>query len=188
MNIVLLTGDYATRQAEANRLKAAVYLELHGNSFDTPAATGIEAWVGTNASPKSQSLADKLVSRLSQSTGEWARNQGKHLVGGRANGAIVKTAMPAVLLELFFCSNPRDVAHYAAHCPLYADAILDVIEREMGPDCLVALSVGHVGKKSSPKDLGADVVDSVLSEADLTQLCALELAKMIIDRRHRVDN
>lgn len=187
MNILTLVGDYQYRQLTANKHKADLYLELHLNAADTPDATGVETWIGTNGSDTSKRIATNIGCYLAARTGLALRNNGIPKVGGRAEGSVVYTAMPAALLEIGFCSNPRDLAKVQCNVNEIADCILNAIEFSIpGGINLLALSVGHVGKSGNRADRGAALVGTSGYEADITLQIASRLVNMTADPHARL--
>lgn len=184
MNILILAGDYKARQVKANEAAAGLYLELHLNSA-SPSATGVETWVATNASSTSKRVAAEIGRALSKRTGLILRHGGVAQVGGRAEGSVVYTAMPAVLVEIGFCSNADDLAVVKDLVDEVADALLDAVEVSLSGIELLALSVGHVGKTSNKADRGAALADRSGYEADVTLLIASRLMQMAADPTRR---
>ena len=91
------------RVDDANAWGADWYISLHTNASELAAATGSEAFVFALGTPAEALAADMLAS-LQEQTG--LRNRG---VFSRPSLYVLKrTAMPAILMELGFISNPRD--------------------------------------------------------------------------------
>lgn len=94
--------DLAARVEIANRGQADLYLSIHCNSAPTPEAGGIETYSFRQTGKAAE------VARLIQA--ELVRELGLRDRGVKTAGFYVlrHTAMPAVLTELAFISNPRE--------------------------------------------------------------------------------
>lgn len=91
------------RVADANSWGADYFISLHTNASSNSSATGIEAF--SYARPSAAfSLGEDILRELSQATG--LRNRGMQVRTGLY--VLRKTAMPAVLVELGFITNPSD--------------------------------------------------------------------------------
>lgn len=114
----------AARVRDANEWGADYFISLHTNAYDSPDATGSEAFVfrspGTAAT-----LAADLLEGLQTQTGLYNRG-----VFSRPSLYVLRrTDMPAVLLELGFISNPRDARLMNEQPGLFAQGIYDGILR-----------------------------------------------------------
>ena len=184
------TGDYIARQQAANEAKAIVYVEQHFNSSSDPKSRGVEVVVADNASTKSRQLGTAYAKRIAFDLGVPLRHApGGLLVGGcegRGNGNLKYTAMPAVLLETCFASNGLEAQYIRDPFKhkVMAKALADVIRDHFPDGGLVAFSVGHKYKTSSPSDRGAPVegggFEADYAEAVLT-LAAHLLAEDKVD-------
>jgi len=153
-------GDYFQRQQAANADKAVAYVEHHFNSSASPTASYAVVVVGSNASSTSRNWGRWYAKAVAEQFGNKVGGDGGILVGGwegRGDGNVKHTKMPAVLLEPLFASHPqqaeaiRSDAGQAALARILAESI-----RRFFPDGgLVAFSVGHKYKASSPNDRGA---------------------------------
>jgi N-acetylmuramoyl-L-alanine amidase len=94
--------DLAARVEIANRGQADLYLSIHCNSAPTPEAGGIETY-SFRQTGKAAEVARLIQAELVKSLGLADR-------GTKTAGFYVlrHTAMPAVLTELAFISNPRE--------------------------------------------------------------------------------
>lgn len=99
----------ATRASLANLRKADAFISIHCNAAISPAAHGYEIWTS-----RGQTRSDALASRITAAwslefpsmtiRADWSDGD----VDKEAGFAVlVKTAMPAVLIELQFISHPQ---------------------------------------------------------------------------------
>ena len=96
--------ELSDRARMANEGKAILFVSVHCNSAkDNPRATGMEIYHYTRASEASKRAARVIYDRLLPVCGLRGR-------GVKADNFAVlrETAMPAVLVELGFISNPSD--------------------------------------------------------------------------------
>lgn len=93
----------AERALIANQAKADLFVSVHCNSALNASANGMEIYVHTSRSAASTRAANTIYDRLLPASGLRGR-------GVKANDYAVlrETAMPAVLIELGFMSNPDD--------------------------------------------------------------------------------
>lgn len=116
-----------SRTGEANAWGADYFISLHTNASVSPSPSGTEAYVFSVPSAASR-LASIIVRRISALTG--LRNRG---VFARPSLYILRrTAMPAVLCELAFISNPRDADLLANSPGLFAEAIYEALLEYLG--------------------------------------------------------
>lgn len=114
----------AARVRDANEWGADYFISLHTNAYDSPDATGSEAFVFRQPSTAATLGAD-LLSALQEQTGLYDRG-----VFGRPSLYVLRrTDMPAVLLELGFISNPRDARLMNEEPGLFAQGIYNGIVR-----------------------------------------------------------
>lgn len=112
----------SARTSAANAWGADYFISLHTNASTSPVPSGTEAYVFSIPSSASE-LADDILRNISSNTG--LRNRG---VLARPSLYILRrTAMPAVLCELGFISNPRDASLMANSPELFAEAIYEGI-------------------------------------------------------------
>ena len=115
-------SSLASRVNEANRWGADYFISLHTNASTSPSAGGSEAFV-FNRPSSAASLAADILRGLNETTG--IRNRG---VGVRSGLYVLrKTAMPAVLVELAFISNPEEAALMRDRPDLFARGVYDGI-------------------------------------------------------------
>lgn len=111
-----------TRVDEANRWGADYFISLHTNASTSPDAGGTEALVFNRPSAAS-SLAADIVRNVSERTG--LRDRGVVVRSGLY--VLRKTAMPAVLVELGFISNPAEAALMRDRPDLFARGVYEGI-------------------------------------------------------------
>lgn len=106
------------RVEDANAWGADYFISLHTNASDNASATGSEAFVFRQPSD-AYNLAVDILAGLARTTG--LRNRG---VGTRTGLYVLRrTAMPAVLVELGFITNPGDAALMSTQPQLFAEGI-----------------------------------------------------------------
>ena len=110
------------RVNDANSWGADYFISLHTNASSQSAATGSEAFVYSKPSAASE-LAEDILRELSNYTG--LRNRG---VFSRTGLYVLRrTAMPAILLELGFITNPNDASLMLNQPDLFARGIYEGI-------------------------------------------------------------
>ena len=115
-------SSLAARTTEANAWGADYFISLHTNAALDASASGSEAYVYALDSTAFY-LAEDILEQLARSTG--LRNRG---VQARPTLYVLrKTAMPAVLVELGFISNPSDAALMDRQPELFAEGIYNGI-------------------------------------------------------------
>ena len=97
---------------------ADYFISLHTNASSIPTATGVEAFAFSRESP-AFALGEDILSSLSAATG--LRNRGMQVRNGLY--VVRKTAMPSVLVELGFITNPNDARLMSEQPQLFADGI-----------------------------------------------------------------
>ena len=111
------------RVEDANSWGANLFLSLHTNASSNPSATGSEALVYSETTP-AYSIGENILRELTRITG--LRNRGVKLRPGLY--VLRRTAMPAVLVELGFISNPGDAALMNENPRLFAQGMYRGIE------------------------------------------------------------
>ena len=106
------------RVADANSWGADYFLSLHTNASSIPTATGVEAFAFSRPS-RAFSLGEEILEELSDATG--LRNRGMQVRTGLY--VLRRTAMPAVLIELGFITNPEDARLMSENPELFAEGI-----------------------------------------------------------------
>ncbi len=107
------------RVDEANEWGADIFLSLHTNAAENPRATGIEALVYSPASGVARELGEDILEELHLTTG--LRNRG--IVYRPGLYVLKETAMPAVLVEMGFITNPTDAELLVNSPELFATGI-----------------------------------------------------------------
>ena len=176
-------GEYIDRQRAANKDKAVAYVEHHFNSAG-PTANYALVVVGSNASRTSLNWGSWYAKAVAEQFGTQVyRPDGVARGGldGRGDGNVKHTAMPAVLLEPLFVSNPQqaDIVRSASGQAALARILAESIRRFFPQGGLIAFSVGHKYKTSRPKDRGAALAgggtEAEYAEKVLKQAAALLL-------------
>ena len=177
-------GDYGARQAAANRGQAVCYVEHHFNSTGSPTADYACVVVGKNASAASKNWGGWYAARVAKVFNTKIVRPAGILVGGyqgRGNYNLIKTEMPAILLEPLFCSNPTQakIIRSGEGRDQLARILAESIRKFFPAGGLVAFSVGHKYKSSAPNDRGAAVRGGG-TEADYAEMVLL-LAKHLLE-------
>ncbi len=109
------------RVSDANSWGADYFISLHTNAA-LPSANGVEGFAYSRPS-RAFELGEDILDSLSEVTG--LRNRGMQV---RTNLYVLrKTAMPAVLIELGFITNPTEAALMRDNPSLFARGIYDGI-------------------------------------------------------------
>lgn len=178
-------GDYFERQQAANADGAVAYVEHHFNSSASPSAGYAVVVVGSNASSTSRNWGRWYAKAVADQFGTQVGGDQGILVGGwegRGDGNVRHTKMPAVLLEPLFASNPQqaDAIRSDAGQAALARILVESLRRFFPDGGLVAFSVGHKYKTSSPNDRGAALAGGG-TEADNAELVLQRAAKLLAD-------
>lgn len=104
------------RVAEANAWDADLFLSIHANASIDPSVSGSEALVYSPASAVAIAVGENILEEMTQITG--LNNRGIFFRPGLY--VLRRTAMPAVLIEMGFISNPEDAALMAYSPQLFA--------------------------------------------------------------------
>ena len=112
------------RVEDANAWGADYFISIHTNASSNPAASGTEAFAYSKPS-RAFSLGEDIVEGITNVTG--LRDRGMKVRPGLY--VLRRTAMPAVLVELGFISNPGDAALMNENPALFARGIYQGIER-----------------------------------------------------------
>ena len=119
-----ITKNLPLAQAIELARKVDIAVEFHCNASSNPAATGVETLSGPADMAQGKAICAAIAKVLGiKNRGAKAEASGQHSRLGfvRAGGLIV---------ELFFISNPNDVAVYQAKKWLVGKAIADVLIKE----------------------------------------------------------
>ena len=178
-------GDYLQRQLAANADKAVAYVEHHFNSSASASANYAVVVVGSNASSTSRNWGRWYAKAVAEQFGCKTGGDGGILVGGwegRGDGNVKHTKMPAVLLEPLFASNPQqaDAIRSDAGQAALARILAESIRRFVPDGGLIAFSVGHKYKTSSPNDRGAALAGGG-TEADHAEKVLEKAARLLAD-------
>ncbi len=176
-------GNYSTRQSQANKDKAAAYIEHHFNSSSSSTASYAVVVTGSNASRTSKNWGCWYAKAVATFFGTRAGGDNGILVGGwngRGDGNVKHTNMPAILLEPLFASNHQhaDIIRSESGQTDLARILVESIQRFFPDGGLIAFSVGHKYKKSNPNDRGAAVVGGG-SEAEFAEKVLKKAATML---------
>ena len=106
---------------------ADYFISIHTNASDNPNASGVEAFAYSSPSA-AFSLGEDIVEGIGEVTG--LRNRGMKVRPGLY--VLRRTAMPAVLVELGFISNPGDAALMDERPDLFAQGIYRGILEYLG--------------------------------------------------------
>jgi N-acetylmuramoyl-L-alanine amidase len=107
------------RVEQANAFGADLFISIHTNAAENPNATGSEALVYSPSSTVAREVGERILSQLNLITG--LRNRG--IVYRPGLYVLRRTAMPAVLVEIGFITNPVDAELMAYSPNLFADGI-----------------------------------------------------------------
>jgi len=118
-----------TRVDEANSWGADYFISLHTNASSNPNASGSEALVFARDTAAFY-LGEAILRGLNRSTG--LRDRGILIRPGLY--VLRRTAMPAVLVEMGFISNPTDAALMSGEPELFARGIYNGILEYLGLD------------------------------------------------------
>ncbi len=121
------TTSLQARVNDANSWGADYFISLHANSASNASATGVEAFAYARGS-RGFALGNDIIAGISEQTG--LRNRGMKVRPGLY--VLRNTAMPAVLVELGFISNPGDAALMNERPDLFARGIYNGILEYLG--------------------------------------------------------
>lgn len=100
-----LRDDLKARVDLANNWPAELFISIHANANDSPAANGTETYHSRQASDRSKTLAKLVQKSMIEDVG--LRDRG---VKASDFYVIKNTTMPAILVETAFVSNPAEEA------------------------------------------------------------------------------
>ena len=113
------SSSLTERVRQANAYGADLFLSIHTNASENPSATGSEALVFGPSSTVAIAVGKDILAQLNLLTG--LRNRG--IVYRPGLYVLRRTAMPAVLVEIGFISNPTDAELMAYSPQLFAEGI-----------------------------------------------------------------
>lgn len=176
-------GDYSVRQRAANADGCKAYVEHHFNSSAGTAGNYAAVIVGANASNTSKNWARWYAQAVASSFGIGLGGDHGVVVGGyggRGDGNVKLTDMPAILVEPLFANNPAHAEwiRSAAGQERLARILADSIQRCFPNGGLIGFSVGHKYKTSSPNDRGAAVYGGG-TEADCAETVLQKAAALL---------
>ena len=122
-----LNSSLRTRVQEANAWGADYFISLHTNASEITSASGTEAYVYSRQGAAFE-LAQRIVEGVTNVTG--LPNRGTFVRSGLY--VLRKTAMPAVLAELGFITNPGDAALMNENPRLFAQGIYQGLQAYTG--------------------------------------------------------
>ncbi len=126
-----VSESLAARVNAANEWRADAFISIHANASDIVSAQGSEAYVYRRDSAAFD-LGEDIVEELTELTGYPDRG-----VFVRPSLYVLrKTAMPAVLVELGFITNPTEAQSMAREPLLYARGIYEGIKDYYGLNAL----------------------------------------------------
>lgn len=105
-----------------------VAVEFHCNAFSDPAATGVE----TLSHPDDYPLGEALCEAISDTLGIANRGAKGEASGQHSRLGFVSRG-GGIIVELFFISNPKDIAAYYRHKAALAQAVARVLIDEVAP-------------------------------------------------------
>ena len=116
------TTSLRARVNDANAWGADYFISIHTNASENPSASGTEAFAYSSPS-RAFSLGEDIVEGITDITG--LRDRGMKVRPGLY--VLRKTAMPAILVELGFITNPGDAALMNENPGLFARGIYNGI-------------------------------------------------------------
>jgi len=185
-SVAFYKGEYSTRQKQANSDKAKIYLEQHFNStgrgFWTTADYAIGV-VASNASKTSINFARDYAKGVVSEFDEISRvsfDDGVK-VGGRGEGNLKLTKMPAIILEPMFVDDPEHVAVIKSEegQKRLAKVLVCTIVKHIPQGGLIGFSVGHKYKRINFMDRGAKLLGCGY-EADYAELVLKFAEEMLL--------
>ena len=120
-------GSLRARTEAANAWGADYFISLHNNASEITSASGTEAYVYSRAG-QAFPLAESIVTSVTDITG--LPDRGTIVRSGLY--VLRKTAMPAVLVELGFITNPGDAVLMNQNPGLFAQGVYQGIRNYTG--------------------------------------------------------
>ena len=115
------------RVQDANSWGADYFISLHTNASSNSSANGVEAYAYAQNTPAFR-LGEDVVDGIADAVG--VRNRGMKVRPGLY--VLKRSAMPAILVELGFITNPREASLMSNSPNLYADGIYNGIVEYTG--------------------------------------------------------
>ena len=122
-----LNSSLQARVQDANAWGADYFISLHNNASEIASASGTESYVYSR-SGQAFPLAESIVTSVTDITG--LPDRGTFVRSGLY--VLRKTAMPAVLVELGFITNPGDAALMSQNPGLFAQGVYQGIRNYTG--------------------------------------------------------
>ena len=116
------TTSLQRRVQDANAWGADYFISIHTNASSLPNADGTEAFAYARGTPAFR-LGEDILEGISAATG--LRNRGMQVRPGLY--VLRRTAMPAILVELGFITNPEEAALMNTNPALFARGIYNGI-------------------------------------------------------------
>ena len=121
------TTSLQRRVQDANAWGADYFISIHTNASSIPSASGVEAFVYESGTPAFR-LGEDMMASLSAATG--LQDRGTKVRPGLY--VLRRTAMPAVLTEIGFITNPSDAALMNSNPALFARGLYNGILEYFG--------------------------------------------------------
>jgi len=103
---------------------SAVAIELHTNAATNPAATGVEVI----SLPAQKAIAQRLARNIARVTAQKLRGDGGWIDQSQsARGRLGYVRAGGLVVEVFFLSNPQDLATYEGRKWMVATAIVEAL-------------------------------------------------------------
>ena len=116
------TTSLQRRVQDANAWGADYFISIHTNASSIPSASGVEAFVYERGTPAFR-LGEDMMASLSAATG--LQDRGTKVRPGLY--VLRRTAMPAVLAEIGFITNPSDASLMSSNPALFARGLYNGI-------------------------------------------------------------
>lgn len=189
--VVRLTGDYEAREAEARRRGCAMVWHQHLNSVadPKPSYTLVEVAEPTTARELRCARA-AAVNYEKLLHGGFGDGDGVKVLGDGARGeSIIDNTLEAYISEPLFASNPAQAKWVAKpeNQRALANAAVDAIKATYPDGSVIGLSIGHIGKTSNPRDRGASVVGTGLTEAAVCTEIIAEMERLLTAKEVTVE-
>lgn len=117
------TDNWPLQRAARAAANFDLSLEFHCNAFTTPSATGVE----TLSKAKDFALGASICEAISNTLG--IRNRGAKAEDSGQHSRLAFVQAGGIIVELFFLSNPSDLAAYDAKKWVAAREVASVVAR-----------------------------------------------------------